>query len=264
MRTVDWSYDRVPDDRRIRRGGHHEARRILLQMVAAVAQMRGEMDDDELIAAAADGDDAALRELLYRYAPWPPARLRAVRSVADVADVPQNGSVGPAGLLAELVVAAELYRPVVIDSASAAAAVRPYSWLLGRIGDKGVELTPAGYLPPAMVTEAMTALGWQAGWAGAQRREHLCTPVLELRQSARRMRLVRTRRGVLLRTALGGRLRADPGRLWWHIAGCLPYARDGAGRDAGHLLLLAVAAAAALDPQAIRDLLRRGMAAPGW
>jgi RNA polymerase sigma-70 factor, ECF subfamily len=37
------------------------------------------MDDDELIAAMAVGDDAALRELFARHAPWLAARLR-VRS----------------------------------------------------------------------------------------------------------------------------------------------------------------------------------------
>jgi DNA-binding GntR family transcriptional regulator len=38
---------------------------------------RDAMDDDELIAALAAGDDAALRELFTRHAPWLGARLRA-------------------------------------------------------------------------------------------------------------------------------------------------------------------------------------------
>jgi RNA polymerase sigma-70 factor, ECF subfamily len=48
------------------------------------------MDNDELIAAMAVGDDAALRELFARHAPWLAARLRAVLPAADVEDVLQE------------------------------------------------------------------------------------------------------------------------------------------------------------------------------
>jgi hypothetical protein len=40
------------------------------------------------------------------------------------------------------------------------AVVAPYRWLLERVGD-GVKLTQAGYLPPAVVTDAMSKLGWR-------------------------------------------------------------------------------------------------------
>ena len=48
------------------------------------------MDDHELIAAIAGGDDAALRELFGRHAPWLATRLRSVLSAADVEDVLQE------------------------------------------------------------------------------------------------------------------------------------------------------------------------------
>jgi RNA polymerase sigma-70 factor, ECF subfamily len=48
------------------------------------------MDDDELIAAVARGDDAALRELFSRHAPWLACRLRAALPAADVEDVLQE------------------------------------------------------------------------------------------------------------------------------------------------------------------------------
>src|SRR6266536_3095652 len=51
---------------------------------------REPMDDDELIARLADGDDAALRELFTRHAPWLAARLRAMLPAADVEDVLQE------------------------------------------------------------------------------------------------------------------------------------------------------------------------------
>jgi RNA polymerase sigma-70 factor (ECF subfamily) len=51
---------------------------------------RESMDDDELIAAVAGGDDAALRELFSRHAPWLAARLRAVLPAAEVEDALQE------------------------------------------------------------------------------------------------------------------------------------------------------------------------------
>src|SRR3954464_11654350 len=52
------------------------------------------MDNDELIAAVARGEDAALRELFAREAPWIAARLRAVLPAADVEDVLQETFLG--------------------------------------------------------------------------------------------------------------------------------------------------------------------------
>ena len=172
---------------------------------------------------------------------------------------------GPgASFVTGLVAAAALDRPVIIDSASVTAAVWPYTWLLGRIGHDGIRLTSAGYLPPPVVTEAVSELGWEKEWPGAHNREHHTLPVLELRRSARRLGLVRTHRGVLLRTMLGTRFGQDPGRLWWYVASRLPEARSEAERDAGLLLLLAVASATPLDMQSSDDLVRRGMMALGW
>ena len=48
------------------------------------------MDDYELIAAVAGGDDAGLRELFSRHAPWLAARLRGVLPAAEVEDVLQE------------------------------------------------------------------------------------------------------------------------------------------------------------------------------
>ena len=48
------------------------------------------MTDDELIAAVAAGDDAALRELFDRHAPWLAARLRRVLPAAAVEDAIQE------------------------------------------------------------------------------------------------------------------------------------------------------------------------------
>jgi RNA polymerase sigma-70 factor (ECF subfamily) len=47
-------------------------------------------NDEELIARIWAGEDAALRELVFRHTPWLGARLRAVLSAADAEDVLQE------------------------------------------------------------------------------------------------------------------------------------------------------------------------------
>ncbi len=164
------------------------------------------------------------------------------------------------GLAAQLMPAV----PVVIDNSSAAAAVRPYSWLLGRLGADGVRLTSAGYLPPAVVREAVAALGCRERWIGAGNREHHTAPVLELRESARRFGLVRKHRDLLMVTKLGRSLQTDPVALWWHVAGRLPDARAEAEADAGILLLVLAGSGTALNTAVMNRLLAAGMSSLGW
>ena len=138
---------------------------------------------------------------------------------------------------------ARLRDPVLIGADTAAAAVRPYAWLLDRVGDDGIKLTQAGYLPPVHVEAAFTELGFQEVWIGAGNREDLTYPVLHLRQSAQRIGLLRKHRGRLLATARGHALRADPVGLWWHLAERTPVAsNDRSVYQAGLLYLTAVAA----------------------
>ncbi len=137
--------------------------------------------------------------------------------------------------------------------------VEPYRWFVARLGD-GVKLTAAGYLPPAMVLETMRALGWDADWIGAGNREDLTRPVAELRDTARRLGLVRVHRNELRPTTVGRRLAEDPVGLWRHIAGRLPLGRDEADRIAGLLWLLGIAAGRPHPEDAVAE----GMSALGW
>ena len=57
---------------------------------SSAASNRALVDDDRLIGRVAGGDDAALRELLFRHGPWLAARLRGVMPAADVEDVLQE------------------------------------------------------------------------------------------------------------------------------------------------------------------------------
>lgn len=78
--------------------------------------------------------------------------------------------------LRQLIGKARLDQPVVVDAATASRMVRPYTWLLNRVGDQGVKLTSAGYLPPAHVATAMTELGLGEEWIGKGNRESQTLP----------------------------------------------------------------------------------------
>lgn len=154
--------------------------------------------------------------------------------------------------------AARLDEPVDVEE-NVAEVVEPYRWLLGRIGD-GLKLTQADYLPPAVVNEAMTTLGWETGWIGKGNREDLTIPVLDLRESAQRFGLVRRYRGRLQVTVAGRKLVDDPQELWWHLAERLPDARSEAERHGGIAYLLFTAAGRPRDD----DLLVEALTMLGW
>ena len=142
----------------------------------------------------------------------------------------------------ELLEAADLDGPVDVDDTAAAEALRRYVWLLHRV-EGGLPLTAAGWLPPAVVTEAMDALWPEDRWIGKRNREDLTEPVRRLRASAQRLGLLRVARGRLLVTKAGAALRDDPARLWRHVAERLPgRPRDAFGRTATALWLVATAA----------------------
>ncbi|MBS4729748.1 plasmid pRiA4b ORF-3 family protein [Mycobacterium sp. SM1] len=164
--------------------------------------------------------------------------------------------------LRRLLGSARLGDPVLIGADTAAAAVRPYAWLLERVGDDGIKLTQAGYLPPVHVAAAFTELGFDDVWIGAGNREDLTYPVLDLRRSAQRIGLLRKRRGWLVATARGRALRTDPVGLWWHLAERTPVASSNrCVHQAGLLYLAAVAAGIAGDHERIVAEL---LGALGW
>ena len=101
------------------------------------------------------------------------------------------------------------------------AAASAVGWLLNRVGEQGIRLT-AGYLPPKVVTAAMDELGWRANGIGSCTREDTTAPILELRETAQQLKLLRKYRGQLLLTKTGAALRADPEALRRHLAQSLP------------------------------------------
>jgi hypothetical protein len=102
------------------------------------------------------------------------------------------------------------------------AAASAVGWLLNRVGEQGIRLTAAGYLPPKVVTAAMDELGWRAKWIGSCTREDTTAPILELRETAQQLKLLRKYRGQLLLTKTGAAFRDDPEALRRHLAQSLP------------------------------------------
>jgi hypothetical protein len=103
-----------------------------------------------------------------------------------------------------------------VDDLEAAGDIRPYAWLLDRVGE-GLRLTAAGWLPPIVVTAAMHDLDLEKEWIGKGNREDLTVPVARLRESAQRLGLLRVSKGMLLPTKVGGSLAAQPTALWRHV-----------------------------------------------
>jgi hypothetical protein len=150
-----------------------------------------------------------------------------------------------------------------VEEATATRMVRPFTVLLDTIGD-GVKLTAAGYLPPAVVQTVFDELDMSDEWIGKGNREDLTVPVLQLRETAQRLKLLRKYKGRLVPTTRGGTLAGDPIGLWWHLAASLPIGgRDvsDAGWQAGVLLLALMAAGSTNNAEVTVAKLLTGL---GW
>lgn len=99
--------------------------------------------------------------------------------------------------------------------------VWPYLWLLRRIGDEGVKLTQAGWLPPDVVKEGMKETGWDEWWRGKANREDLTWPIARLRDLARVYGLIRKYRGRLQLTLAAKAVIDDPIGLWRFLANAI-------------------------------------------
>jgi hypothetical protein len=149
-----------------------------------------------------------------------------------------------------------------VDLVTATRMVRPYTWLLDLVGDEGIRLTSAGYLPPAQVAAAFEGLALSDDWIGKGNREAQTRPVLLLRETAAKLGLLRKQHGLLLLTALGRKLRSDPVALWWHVAERMPLkSSDRFATQAGLTWLLAVAARPGRDPA---EFVAQALAGMGW
>lgn len=161
--------------------------------------------------------------------------------------------------------AAGLDGPATVEADLAEAMTAPYLWLTRRIGLDGLSLTAAGWLPPAVVREAMTGLGWAKDWIGKANREDQTLPVLQLRESAQRVGLIRKVKGRVVLTSAAKRLLDDPTGLWLFLARAIAHRhRDDSERDATLLLLLEVAAGRRTEWADYLEAVSFGLGALGW
>lgn len=148
-----------------------------------------------------------------------------------------------------------------LDVEAAQAATRSWRVLLRHVGD-GVVLTQAGYLPPKIVEAVYDDLDLAERWIGKGNREDQTYPVLELREQAQSLGLLRKAKGSLAPTAKGRKLADDPVGLVKHVAARLPLGRRDDEQDAGWLVLLATAAGE--TPAAARGQLTTILHDLGW
>lgn len=161
--------------------------------------------------------------------------------------------------------AAGLDGPPTVEADVAEKMTAPYLWLARRIGLDGLSLTAAGWLPPAVVREAMTELGWAKDWIGKANREDQTLPVLQLRESAQRLGLIRKIKGRLVLTSAAKRLLDDPAGLWLVLARAVAHRhRHDSKRDATLLLLLEVAAGKRTSWADYLEAVSFGLGALGW
>lgn len=131
--------------------------------------------------------------------------------------------------------------PFELSGDELAQSVHPYRVLLRTVG-AGLKLTAAGYLPPRVVLALYDELGLESEWYGRGAREEQTPGVLQLRETATALGLVRKANGRLSTTRLGTKLQDDPAGLFAHIRSRLPLGRGEDERDAGLLGLLLTAA----------------------
>jgi hypothetical protein len=164
-----------------------------------------------------------------------------------------------------LISEAELHRVSTVSIDTAARMARPYSWLLERVGDEGIRLTDAGHLTPGEVAAVIDALGLAGSSSRREspsRRENQAPAVVQLRESAQAVGLVRKQRGRLLLTATGNELRSDPVALWWHLAERMPLRSAAVSEVEPGLILLACVAARFTDT--LNETIARMLSAIGW
>lgn len=100
-------------------------------------------------------------------------------------------------------------------------ALAPPLWMLERASGDGLTLTAAGYMKPAdarALAQFLPAMH-DYPWAGA--REVDAHPVISFRKYLRGIGLLRRYQGTLRLTPLGRECRANPARLWRHLADTL-------------------------------------------
>lgn len=236
----------------------HEERKDLQAWVAWAVGPWQEFDPEQLDINAVNSELA----LLF---PVPSANDHGPGSQSLIQELTNRMPPGLRREFRSYLNAAGLDGPATVEADVAETMTAPYLWLIRRIGLDGLSLTAAGWLPPSVVREAMTELGWAEDWIGKANREDQTLPVLQLRESTQRLGLIRKIKGRLTITSAAKRLLDDPAGLWLFLARAIAHRhRHDSERDATLLLLLEVAAGKRTGWADYIEAVSFGLDALGW
>jgi hypothetical protein len=217
----------------------------------------GEFDLEEANAALVRDSGARAALTLFSSRPATSPAARVIQSILDRLSLEGQLLIG--GYLS----AAHIEQRHTRKEEEAEAATRVFRVLLDQVGEEGITLTSAGYLPPAAVIGLMAVLDPERTWFGDSNREVNTQPLLALREVSTQLGLTRIYKGRLLLTSRGKTLRHSPPQLWAHLAASLPPERTDDDRDIAALALLLIGAGTTEPAQFSRelDLL---LAVAGW
>ena len=159
---------------------------------------------------------------------------------------------------------AHLGQPIELSEQAISRFVHPFQWMLEHVGHTGIPLTGAGYLPPAVVSRAMTELGWDEHWHGKANREVQSAPVLTIRQSMHTLKLLHRRKGMLLTTPLGRKLTGDPHGLWDLLARSITQTQTEVETRAWEFFLLSIACQSSHTRGGHEAAIAHGLWSIGW
>ena len=141
-------------------------------------------------------------------------------------------------------------------------ALAAHLWFLDRAAAPGgPPLTAAGWLKPAVLTEALTVLPTGVDWIHSATREVDVHIVADFRLSLQNDRLLRKHKNSLLLTAAGRTALADPSELWAFLAERLVAGGDDFTGSVSAVVLVHMATS---EDKVDMGVVARTMAEAGW
>lgn len=141
-------------------------------------------------------------------------------------------------------------------------ALAAHLWFLDRAAAPGgLPLTAAGWLKPAVLTEALTVLPTGVDWIHSATREIDVHIVSDFRVALQSDRLLRKHKNSLLLTAAGKTALADPAELWAFLAERLVVGGDDFTGSVAAVVLVHMATS---DDKVDMGVVARTMAEAGW
>ena len=155
----------------------------------------------------------------------------------------------------------EVPRPTVEQMAEV---IAPFQWLIDAVGADGLALTQAGWMPPAVVLDGMTTLGWRERWIGEANREDITVPMRLFRETATRMGIVRKVKGRLLLGADAKKCIGDVGKTWDLATSRVLRGLTDSEVDPGTLLLVGIAEGTITADGDAWEAIAFGLETRGW